>query len=135
MKLDDELRAAIRGQLTALPKSGRKSRDRRCDAWRTGLGVRSDALGVGIEQIPRARAELAKMGVNCDFDPRTGAAIVTSSHHYRQVAKASGLFCGRDGFGVPNPEEVGGYVGTGRGQQKGKEEFRKKIHEELDSIP
>lgn len=133
MKLDNELRAAIRGQLTALPKRGRKSRDRRCDAWRTGMGVRSDALGVGIDQIPRAREELKRQGVNCDFDQRTGAAIVTSSHHYRQVARASGLFCGRDGFGIPNP--IGGYVGTGRGQEIGKAEFRKKVREELADIP
>ena len=133
MQLDDQLRAAIRQQLTCRRDRKGKRRSRNCDAWRTGIGFKSDALGVGVEQIPQARDELAKRGVSCDFDPRTGAAILTSSRHYRKVAQASGLWEGAHGYGVPNP--IGGNVGTGRGQEIGKAEFRKKVREELADIP
>jgi len=128
VKLTDDLRKAIKAQLTAKPKPGISTRKIiRRDPWAGGF--KSDALGVAPEQIVEAQAELARQGVSCEFDARTGAAIMTSQEHYRRVCRAIGLYSGRDGYGVPGSEE-GSQVLTGRDREKAKAEFRRKLLEE-----
>ena len=104
VELTDDIRNAVKGMLTAAPKPkiptrqyiGERSTRASKNPWAGGF--KSDALGVSPDQIPEAREKLAKAGVNVDFDRRTGAAIVESERHYQQIAKASGLKTGRDGY-------------------------------------
>lgn len=109
-ELTDEMRAAIHLQLTAKPKP----RQRRARRGTAGLWVKpfaSDALGVNPRQIPEARAHLRAHGITAEFDS-VGRCIVTGEKQYRDVAKATGMWDGRDGW---NPKKNDGMpIETGR---------------------
>lgn len=120
MKLTDEIRAQIKAQLTASPKKTSKA---------TARGYKftphaSEALGVAPEQIAEATAHLRSHGITADFDSQ-GRCVITSEKQYREVAKASGLWNGRDGYGAKDSE--GRAVHTGRDLQRKKDEFRRAV--------
>ena len=89
----------------------------------------SEALGVDPSQIPEATAHLRQHGVMADFDPQTGAMVASSEKQVRDAAKASGLFNGRDGYGVPDAE--GNMTGTGREPVKDRERLKEQINKDL----
>ena len=137
VKLDDSIRAAIHNMLTARPKpkiptrhvlSGSSSRRKTAGLWVKPF--ESDALGVNPDQIKEASEALRRAGVPVDFNEKTGAAIITSDKQYRAVAKAVGLFNGRDGYGVPN--ENGDHMPTGREPVRLREEFRRRLLSDSD---
>ena len=135
--LTDEMRAAIRAQLTARP-SGESARSphRRIIAREGGRHGRhrststalwpfkSDALGVNPDQIGEATEALRRSGVMADFDA-DGRLIVTSTRQYREASKAAGLFTGRDGYGTLN--DAGLHEDTGRVQKERRERFRREV--------
>ena len=79
----------------------------------------SDALGVSPAQIPAAQENLRRHGVRADFTP-DGRCIVESAKHFDQVAAASGMRTGRDGYGIPG-------VMTGKAQVQARQELRDKL--------
>ena len=83
---------------------GKPSRGRSKTGNVYATGYHSDALGVSPGQIPEATAALRAHGVMNDFDPKTGACIITSPNDHRKVARATGLNTGRDGFDVKDSE-------------------------------
>lgn len=118
----DLMRKAQKSMLTAKPKQGVSTRQRR-----TGTGLwckpfHSDALGVSPDQIPEATKALRAAGVMADFAP-DGKLIVTSEKQYRLAAKSCGLWTGRDGYGGGQTED-GHRVPTGRELERKKQEFR-----------
>ncbi len=120
-KPDHAARARVRTRhIIAVEGGKRGGRHAKVSAW----PHLSDSLGVGADQIEQAKAELARRGVKCDFTP-DGQAIITSQKHHMEVSKASGLFNGRDGFGVP--DENGGYVGTGSKQIDQQRELERRL--------
>lgn len=132
VKLDDTIRAAIKNLLTARPKPKIPTRHilhpsaprgKKAGLW--SKPFESDALGVNPDQIAQASESLRKAGLAVDFNEKTGAAIITSDKQYRAVAKAVGLFNGRDGYGVPN--ENGDHMPTGREPVRLREEFRRRL--------
>lgn len=129
-KMNEETKNALlsasRALLTAAPKPEKAERTRkiiRRNPWAGGF--KSDALGVSPDQIKEAREELAKQGVSCEFDEKTGAAIIESSRHYRDVAKACGIFTGRDGYQVRDSE--GHAIGTGRQRELAKRDLHRSL--------
>lgn len=81
----------------------------------------SDALGVLPSQASEAEEEMRRMGVPTEFDRKTGQAIITSEEHFRNVAKASGLFTGRDGYAARDDE--GRIMQTGQVKRRSREEL------------
>lgn len=127
MKLTDDIRKAQKALLTSPPRGSKlaeKRRRRAAAAWEGGF--ESEALGVGVSQISAARAELARKGVDCDFNPRTGAAIMKSDKHYREVGKALGMFTGRDGW-----DSAGA---TGKRPVKEREAVKEELRRELGNV-
>jgi len=128
MELTDHIRAAIHKQLVAKP-SPRKRRERRVG---TGLWYKpfvSDALGVGTGQINKAREHLHRHGITAEFDSE-GRCIVTSDKQYRDVARATGMYDGRDGWDVKNNE--GFIMETGRTPEREKEKFKQMLEKTED---
>ena len=132
--LSDEMRAAIRRQLT-IPRTtttnpnrrriiaregGQGGRHSRCDVARSVH--HSEALGVNPDQIVEATDALRQAGVMADFDAE-GALVVTSQRQFREAAKALGIFTGRDGYGTLN--DAGHREDTGRVQKEKRERFRR----------
>ena len=138
MKLTNDIRKAVKSLLTSKPEPERREvhrhiigrgRMHRKNIWCTPF--KSDALGVNPEQIDEAEEAMRARGVPTEYDRRTGAAIVTGPAHYRKLAKASGLYNGRDGYGVPNSD--GTYAGTGREAHRQKEELKQMIRDWAES--
>ena len=122
-ELTDDIRAAIRAQLTARPeRPSRENVQRRTSAGAWVKPHASEALGVHPSQIAEATAHLRANGITADFDS-TGRLLVTSDRQFREAARACGMYDGRDGYEVQKAE--GGYVRTGRGPVKRREELRK----------
>lgn len=86
----------------------------------------SEALGVHPDQVTEARDRLRRCGVSVDFD-KGGRAIITSNKHFKDVARASGLYNGKDGYEARN--EDGFKVGSGRGPVRERERLKKMIEE------
>ena len=121
MKLTDEMRASIKAQLTAHP--GKTGTSAKASDYKFTPHA-SDALGVSPSQIPEATAQLRAHGCMVDFD-KSGRAIITSERQYKEVAKASGMWNGRDGFGVRDSDDRPVY--TGRELQRKRREFREAV--------
>lgn len=119
--LTDEIRAAIHDQLTAPP--ARAAEHAKASDYKF-MPHASEALGVSPEQIPEATANLRAHGCMADFDS-DGRVIITSEKQFREVAKASGLWNGRDGYGVRDSD--GRQVYTGRELQRKRAEFRRAV--------
>ena len=125
-KMTPELRQAIKESL--VPRARRvakkKGRRDRYSIWCRPYA--SDALGVHPEQVTEAREEMRKHGVDVDFD-KSGRAIIKSDEHFKQVARAGGMYDGKDGY------EVSGDDGfkriTGRGPVVERQRLRKLIQE------
>lgn len=101
------------------------TRGHKC-AWQ-GKGQKtyaSDALGVHPSQIKEATENLRRHGVMADFAP-DGRCIITSPKQFKEVAKASGLFNGREGYLVTL--DSGAMVATGRKREAAKERFKKTV--------
>jgi hypothetical protein len=124
----DALFQAQREILTARPKpSANPKRQRLAGLW--AKPFHSDALGVNPDQIPQAQAALRAAGVTADFDSE-GRCIVTSDKQYREVAKACGMWTGRDGYAVRDGE--GRPVGTGRVQGRAQQEVKRVLREIIE---
>ena len=122
--LNENMRDNIKNLISAKPKPSKNKNKRRTSA---GLWVKphhSDALGVNPEQIPEAKAALKAHGITAEFD-KEGRCIVTSEKQFRQVAKACGMWTGRDGYGVQTSD--GNRAPTGRDREKAKAEFRRAV--------
>ena len=119
--LTDEIRAAIHSQLTAAPSKAAERAQARDYKF---MPYASEALGVSPEQVTEAKANLRAHGCMVDFD-RDGRALITSEKQVKEVAKAAGLWSGRDGFAVRDGE--GRQVHTGRELQRRRAEFRRAV--------
>lgn len=125
MELTDDIRAAIKAQLTATPQAAvNPARQRRTSSGLWARPFASDALGVNPTQIEAARAALRARGITADFD-KSGRCVVTSDKQYREVAKAVGIWNGRDGYGIRREDGERGY--TGREAERAKQELRKAV--------
>lgn len=60
---------------------------------------KSDAVGVGRNQIDAMQALLIKKGVPTEFDRKTGQAIVRNNAHQRDILKALGYHNNEGGYG------------------------------------
>lgn len=89
---------------------------------------KSDALGVNPCQIAEAQETMRARGLAVDYTP-DGQAVLTSEKQFREVAKVSGLFNGRDGYGVP--DESGKMTKTGREPVKERENLKRQVDKEL----
>jgi len=104
-------------------------------ATRTGniyaTGYHSDALGVNPEQISEATAALRANGVMNDFDPETGACIITSPNDHKKVARATGMYSGRDGFDIKNDDGNSDLTGRAKvtERRRSKERFLRELEE------
>lgn len=65
--------------------------------------LRSDAFGVGIDQVTEATAHMKKVGVPTEFDSTTGEAIFRSREHRRRAVEVEGMFDRDAGYGDPTP--------------------------------
>lgn len=128
-KNEDAIRKAVREQLSAkpAPPNDRGNRTRRTTAGIWARPHHSDALGVNPDQIEEATKALRAQGVMADFD-KEGRCIITSEKQRREVAKACGLWDGRDGYhggkkgGRDSRPEL-----TGRQKEEVKREFRRRV--------
>lgn len=123
--LTDDIRAAIKAQLTAVPKPSERAKhvQRRTTAGLWARPFHSDALGVSPSQIEEQREYYRKHGIDLDFDSQ-GRAIITGPDQYRKACKASGLWSGAQGYGLPNRELTG----------RGKAQERERLKEHLRRI-
>ena len=117
-ELNDEMRAAIKKQLTASPGPSNKPR-KTVSLWNRSFA--SDALGCPPDQIEESREQLRKHGLTADFD-KEGRLIATSQKHYHDCARAFGMKSGRDGYEVASEE--GHAILTGRRVEEKKRELR-----------
>lgn len=121
-KNQDALKAAARAMLTAKPEPSKHSnRQRRTSAGLWSRPFASEALGVNPDQVAEANEELRRHGCTAEYNA-DGQCVVTSDKQFREVAKISGLWNGRDGYGVPN-------CPTGRERERRKEEFRRAVEQ------
>jgi len=124
--LTDEIRAAIKNQLTASPKpKSRPNRQRRTTAGLWARPFASSALGVNPEQVEEAQQQLKAHGITAEFDRKTGDCVVTSDKQFREVAKAVGMWTGRDGY--QGRDHNGDRIFTGREMVEGRERVERKI--------
>ena len=121
----DLMRAFQKKVLTSPPKAKVATRQRLKGAGLWCKPFASDALGVHPDQVPEATKALRAAGVMADFD-KEGRLVVTSDKQFREAAKACGLWTGRDGYGGGQNED-GSRVGTGRENERRKQEFREAV--------
>lgn len=100
--ITDADRQAIKAMLTARPKPRIRTRriiSREAPKLRKKLKWPhvSDALGVSPDKIPEAREAMRRQGLPIEFTA-DGRAIITGPDQYRKVARACGLWSGRDGY-------------------------------------
>jgi len=123
VSIDDTMRAEIKRQLVApKPKSSKGKCQSRGNAWSKPYA--SDALGVSPDQIPEAREYLRRNGVTADFNEE-GQCLITSSKQFQDVARASGMKDGRDGYEVRNDEGI--KILTGRRPVQEREAFKRQL--------
>lgn len=123
--LTDLVRQHDAARNLASAAKGRARRSRNRGSWMRPHP--SDSLGVNPEQIPAARAHLRAHGITADFDSE-GRCLVESSKQYQQIAKASGMKSGCDGY---EPKNEDGYpmLSGKRGYQE-----REKVKRDLDRM-
>jgi len=132
MELTDEIRAQIKAQLCATPKPKKRPNRQRLTAGLWARPFASDSLGCSPEQVEATRANLRAHGVMADFDEE-GRCIITSDKQYREVAKASGLWDGRDGYQVKDYN--GHNVVTGKQGVNARRELRAQLEKEARGYP
>jgi hypothetical protein len=130
--LTDAIREQIKLQLTAkpAPKEVRREligveggvRKAQIKSGNPNWPLKSDALGVNPDQIAEARETLALHGVPDTEFTSDGQPIIRSQNHFRQVAKAFGIFNGAHGY-CPVSEETGRPIETGRTPMQARERF------------
>jgi hypothetical protein len=79
---------------------------------------------VNPNQIQEATAHLRSRGCTAEYTP-DGQLIVTSDRQFREVAKASGMWDGKDGYAVKNTE--GQRIFTGREQAQSRKEWKRRL--------
>jgi hypothetical protein len=132
MKLTDDIRQMIKAHLTTCPKASTHENVyvlRSAGAWVKPHP--SDALGVDPADVPKAMAHLRSNGVAADFDSE-GRCLVTSDKQFREIAKASGMWDGRDGFCVRDHE--GKQILSGRQQVEARTALRRAIERDEFAI-
>ena len=118
--LTDDIRKAIHDQLTAVParRSNVDARDYKFKPYY------SASLGVSAQQIPEAEAHLRANGIPAEFNA-DGEVLVTSSRQFREIAKACGIYDGRDGYQPRNYE--GKQLLSGRAAEDRKREVLRRL--------
>ena len=95
----------------------------------------SNAMAVDPSEVESVNGMLRSQGVFAEFDAE-GRPRVDSAKQHRTLAKAMGLYTGRDGFG--HQDEVGKPQNSGRRAHEertaGRAKMRKLRHE-LDTMP
>jgi hypothetical protein len=125
MQLDDNLRNAIRQQLTARPARAATATARE---YRFKPFV-SQALGVDASQIEESKSYLRAHGIAAEYTA-DGGCIVGSEKQFRDIARASGMYDGANGYQVRNFE--GRTIRTGREPVKARVEAGKRIRKILE---
>jgi len=129
--LDDNLRASLKAQLTASPKHAVNPK-RTYYRYNGGRAHISDALGVGADQVDEYRKHLREHGIMADVLP-DGRVKIESEKQFRDIARAGGLFSGRDGFGARDSE--GNKIMTGREQGQGRQRLKEFLRKECAGYP
>ena len=133
MVLTDEVRVQIKAQLTARPAPKvRPNKSRRTSAGLWARPFHSDALGCSPGQVEETRAHLRANGVMADFD-EDGCCILTSDKQFREVARASGLYDGRDGYGAKDHD--GQKIMSGKEQGEGQRRLKEMLQQEMRGYP
>lgn len=102
---------------------------------RPGFPFFSMSLSVATEDIPAAQELLRSHGVFAEFD-ENGCPKIESGNQHRKIAKAMGLFSGRDGYGHQSVSGRHENSGARRGRELS--EGRSKVdrlRRELESMP
>ena len=118
--LTDEIRAAIKAQLTARPQAPANA-EARTYRFRSYW---SDALGTTPGQVAETKSALRAKGIAAEFDDQ-GRCRIDSSKMFRDIATARGLRDGRDGFFPLNDE--GHAIYSGREGVRRRNEFREQL--------
>jgi hypothetical protein len=135
MELTDELRAQIKAQLTASPKRSKEKKSEtiaRSYRYNRGRTHYSDALGVSPDQIEEARAHLRSHGIAAEFHD-DGRIAIQSEKQWRDIARAGGMYTGRDGFGAKDKD--GNKIMTGREQGLGRQALKHALAKEMRGYP
>lgn len=129
--MTDDIRSAIRHQATAAPSN---TTNRPVNRYRFNRGRvhKSDALGVNPDQVDEYREHLKKHGIAADVFP-DGRVGIESEKQWKEIAKAGGLWNGRDGFSAY--DNKGRRIMTGREQGKGREALRRQLANEARGYP
>jgi hypothetical protein len=120
MELTDAVRAELHRQLTTPPAKPAAStaREYRFREYT------SDALGVHPSQRKEATEHLRAHGCTASYNS-DGQLVVGSERQFLEVAKISGMWDGRDGYGVRR--EDGSVIRTGREQARAQAAARERI--------
>lgn len=86
--------------------AGKRGGGRQMATW----PMKSDALGIHPDQIPKATAHFARIGIPTDYT-KDGRAIVTGPRHRKMLAEAMGLHDRNGGYGDPQYRPYGGSHG------------------------
>lgn len=118
--LTDDIRSALKTQLTARPAAPSREYARRYKY----APHASEALAINPADIPRATATLRAHGCMVEYDS-AGRPVITSERQYKEIGKAFGFWNGREGF--RSYDEDGNRVLTGREQVQAREEFKRAL--------
>lgn len=127
----DAIRATLKSQATAAPRSS-KNPKRNTYRFNHGRIYKSDALGVGPDQVEEYREHLRKHGIAADVYP-DGRVGIESERQWKEIAKAGGLWNGRDGFAAYDGQS--NRIMTGREQGKGQAKLRRLLANESRGYP
>lgn len=129
--LTDEMRANINALTSAAPRRGNNPAVHHY-RYNNGRPHYSESLGVSPDQVDEYRAHLKKCGITAEV-MKDGTVKIESEKQFREVAKAGGLWNGRDGYGATDGE--GNKIHTGREAARGRQQFREMLRKEALGYP
>ena len=122
----------FRSLLTAKPGTSSNNTARNSYRYNNGKVHKSDALGVSPDQVEEYRSHLRAHGITAEVYP-DGRVGITSAKQFQDIAKAGGLFNGRDGYGAKDGE--GNRIMTGREQVRAREAVKEMLRKESRGYP
>jgi hypothetical protein len=132
LTLTDEMRASIKASLVATPSRKTSNTKRSHYRYNKGRPHASDALGVHPDQVQEYRDHLKKHGVTAEVKV-DGRVMIESDKQFREVAKAGGLWNGRDGYAAYDSD--GNRIMTGREQGQGQSQLKRHLKNEIRGYP
>lgn len=129
--LTDEIRQTLKKMSSAAPKQRERSNVHHY-RYNKGRPHYSESLGVGTDQVDEYRAHLHNHGIAAEV-MNDGTVKIESEKQFREVAKAGGLWNGRDGYGATDGE--GNKIHTGREAARGRQEFKEMLQKEAMGYP